>query len=157
MDNNLISLFNDLKSRGVISNFANAESFFSLKENKKTIYLGIDCTADSLHIGHLFPLIQTVRFAKEGFKVLIILGEATSKIGDPSDKLKERPQLDETEIKNYSTRIREQLQSLLIKEPCEKFIDEIDFLPLERFYSKNLLKQIYSVLGIKEEDKKAVK
>src|SRR5438128_1581983 len=94
MSTNLEIFFQDLQKRGIIADVANLENFYQLKPEEKVVYLGIDCTGESLHIGHLFSLIQTIRFAKEGFKILLVLGGATSKIGDPSDKLKERPQLE---------------------------------------------------------------
>src|SRR5215213_4882602 len=105
MSASLKTFFQDLQNRGVIANHANLENFYQLEPEQKVIYLGIDCTAESLHIGHLFQLIQTIRFAKEGFTVLLVLGGATSKIGDPSDKLKERPQLASEKIDEYQKKI----------------------------------------------------
>src|SRR4051812_34343072 len=100
MTEKLVNFFQDLQKRGIIANSANLENFYQLKPNEKVIYLGIDCTAESLHIGHLFLLIQTIRFAHQGFQILLVLGGATSKIGDPSDKLKERPQLTTESLSN---------------------------------------------------------
>src|SRR6185312_17087236 len=96
----------DLQKRGIISNIANEENFYQLKPEEKVVYLGVDCTSENLHIGHLFQIIQTIRFAKEGFTVLLVLGGATSKIGDPSDKDKERPLLAEEQIKNFQIQIK---------------------------------------------------
>ncbi|CAH1759190.1 15284_t:CDS:2 [Entrophospora sp. SA101] len=100
--------------------------------------------AKNLHIGHLFTILQTIRFAQKGFKILLVFGGATSKIGDPSDKLKERPQLADDEIKNYYQKIEGQITDLLLKEkkPCQP-----GFRPLELFYSDNpvLLKDIYQI------------
>src|SRR3954468_10238935 len=128
MSANLKAFFQDLHKRGVIANHANLENnFYQLKANERVIYLGIDCTAESLHIGHLFLYLQTVRFAKEGFTVLLVLGGATSKIGDPSDKDKERPLLEEKLIEDYQEKIKSQLERILI-EP--KRIGKIDFSPL---------------------------
>src|SRR3954451_14874217 len=98
--------FQDLQKRGLIANFANLNNFYRLKSEEKVVYLGIDCTGERLHIGHLFLYFQTIRFAKEGFKVLLVLGGATSKIGDPSDKDKERPLLAEKDIENYQEKIK---------------------------------------------------
>src|SRR6266516_4008408 len=101
MSTSLKDFFQDLQKREIVANYANLENFYQLKPTEKVIYLGVDCTGEKLHIGHLFLYFQTVRFAKEGFAVLLILGGATSKIGDPSDKDKERPLLAEKDIKNY--------------------------------------------------------
>src|SRR5256885_16472045 len=119
MSINLQTFFQDLQKRGIIANSANLEeNFYQLKPEEKVVYLGIDCTAESLHIGHLFLLFQTTRFAQAGFTVLLVLGGATSKIGDPSDKLKERPQLTLEKITECQKKIKLQLEKILI-EPKE--------------------------------------
>ena len=104
-----------LLALSLVSLRAESPSASSKKPDEKVIYLGIDTTAESLHIGHLFLLIQTIRFAQEGFTVLLVLGGATSKIGDPSDKDKERPLLEEKQIENYQEKIKSQLERILIK------------------------------------------
>ena len=153
MDSNLKKFFKDLQNRGVIANYANLENFYQLNDDQRIIYLGIDCTAESLHIGHLFLLIQTLRFAKEGFQALLVLGGATSKIGDPSDKLKERNQLEINKINDYQEKIKSQLNKLLI-EP--RIIKNFEFAPLELFYKDNpeLLNNLYQVLDINKQDNK---
>ena len=55
MSANLKNFFQELQKRGIIANSANLEeNFYQLKPEEKVIYLGVDCTAESLHIGHLF-------------------------------------------------------------------------------------------------------
>src|SRR6266513_4467530 len=120
----LLTFFQDLQKRGIITNYANLENFYQLETAEKVIYLGIDCTGERLHIGHLFLYFQTVRFAKEGFTILLVLGGATSKIGDPSDKDKERPLLEEKQIESYQEKIKSQLEKILIKP---KKIEKVDF------------------------------
>jgi tyrosyl-tRNA synthetase len=155
MTKNLELFFQDLNKRGIIANSANLESFYQLKPEEKVVYLGIDCTAESLHIGHLFLLIQTIRFAEAGFKVLLILGGATSKIGDPSDKLKERPQLGTSDLNNYFQAIKNQISRIVFRPSVSEITKDLDFLPLESFYSDNpeLLSNIYQILGISKESK----
>jgi tyrosyl-tRNA synthetase len=147
------SFLEDLQKRNIISNKANDENITNLKSEERIIYLGIDCTAESLHIGHLFLIMQTIRFVKEDFKVILVLGGATSKIGDPSDKLKERPFLEGEKIINYTSDIKKQLEDLLIKNTIDEINkEEIENLPLENFYSDNqeLLDEIYNILEIKQ-------
>ena len=153
MVNELEDFFADLQKRKIITNVANPDNFYQLEPSEKVIYLGIDCTNEKLHIGHLFQFIQTVRFAKEGFTILLVLGGATSKIGDPSDKDKERPLLAEEDIENYQEKIKSQLEKILIKP---KKVGKTDFSPLEQFYSDNpeLLNDIYQVLKISRSEKK---
>jgi len=154
MSVSLKTFFQDLQKRGITANVANEEKFYQLKPEEKVVYLGIDCTSENLHIGHLFQIIQTIRFAKEGFTVLLVLGGATSKIGDPSDKLKERPQLKTEELNKYYQAIKKQITRLVVRPPIPEIKKEIDYSPLESFYPDNpqLLDKIYQVLKIKKED-----
>ena len=153
MSTKLQNFFQDLQQRGIIANYANLENFYQLKPEERVVYLGVDCTAESLHIGHLFLYFQTIRFAKEGFTVLLVLGGGTSKIGDPSDKDKERPLLNVTQIESYQTKIKSQLERILVKP---KRVNPVNFSPLEQFYSNNpeLLSNIYRILKINSGDKK---
>ncbi|CAI2163584.1 2059_t:CDS:10 [Funneliformis geosporum] len=133
-EDDLVDFFQDLQKRGLIANSANLDNFYQLKSEEKVVYLGIDCTAESLHIGHLFLLIQTIRFAHQGFQVLLVLGGATSKIGDPSDKVKERTQLEVKKLVEYQTKIKEQLQKILF---TSRQIKKPQFAPLEQFYGED--------------------
>ncbi|KLL03999.1 MAG: tyrosyl-tRNA synthetase [Mycoplasmataceae bacterium CE_OT135] len=152
MSTNLEAFFQDLQKREVIADAANLKNnFYQLKSREKVIYWGVDCTNDSLHIGHLFAILQIIRFAQQDFRIILLLGGATSKIGDPSDKAKERPQLAEKELQNYYQQIEEQITNLLLKE---KKIGKLDFQPLELFYHDNpsLLKNIYQALELDKSD-----
>jgi len=154
MSTNLENFYEDLEQRGIIANAANLkENFYQLGPEDKVVYLGVDCTGESLHIGHLFLYFQTVRFAHAGFTVLLVLGGATSKIGDPSDKNKERPLLASNQIEDYQNKIKSQLERILIKP---KKLPLLNFSPLEQFYfdSPELLKDIYRILKINDKDKK---
>ena len=141
----------DLTERKLITNQANLANFIQLKPKKKVVYWGIDCTNDSLHFGHLFLMIQIVRFAQQGFQVILLLGGATSRIGDPSDKLKERPQLSKEKLKAYSQAIQEQIQQLLL---TPKNLPQLNFGPLELFYHEKpeMLKKIYQILQLKKQN-----
>ncbi|CFW93447.1 Tyrosine--tRNA ligase [endosymbiont DhMRE of Dentiscutata heterogama] len=149
MSNNLQLFFQDLQQRGIVANVANLDNFYQLEfePKKKVVYLGIDCTGERLHIGHLFLLIQTIRFAKEGFQILLVLGGATSKIGDPSDKNEERPLLAVEKVENYQAKIKAQIERILIKP---KKREKNDLAPLEQFYADNpkLLNDIYQILNV---------
>ena len=153
MSANLKNFFQELQKRGIIANYANLENFYQLKPEEKVVYLGVDCTAESLHIGHLFLYFQAVRFAHAGFTVLLVLGGATSKIGDPSDKDEERSLLNDSQVEDYQTKIKSQLKKILI-EPKE--IKKGDSFPLEQFYSDTpeLLNKIYQILNINSREEK---
>jgi tyrosyl-tRNA synthetase len=141
-------IINDFKDRGVFSNCANPDNFVSLEDNQKSAYLGIDCTADSLHIGHLLPIMQAVRLAKNNFKIFILLGGATSKIGDPSDKLKERPILQQKIIEENQEKLEKQLLRIFGRNE-EKTLSLKNF-PLEHFFinNSNVLKSVYEILNL---------
>jgi tyrosyl-tRNA synthetase len=151
-------IIEDFKNRGIFSNCANPENFLSLNDKQRCVYLGVDCTADSLHIGHLLPIMQAARLAKNNFKILMLLGGATSKIGDPSDKLKERPILDTKILLENQRRMEEQLR-LVFGRNQNKNVD-LKNLPLFSFFqnNENLLKSIYKIFELdllnKEQNKK---
>ena len=80
-------LFKFLKERGYIYQTTNeAEVEKLLTGEPTTIYMGIDPTADSLHIGHCFPLVVMRYLQEAGHKIVILLGGATSMVGDPSGR-----------------------------------------------------------------------
>ena len=64
------------------------------------MYVGIDPTAESLHIGHCFPLIVAKYLQDAGHKVIILLGGATAMVGDPSGKTDMRKMVDSDFINN---------------------------------------------------------
>ncbi|MCL2042062.1 MAG: tyrosine--tRNA ligase [Bacteroidales bacterium] len=80
-----------------------------LQKEMTTAYLGIDPTADSLHIGHLVGVMGLKHLQRCGHKPLALIGGATGMIGDPSGKSQERNLLDETTIKHNQECIKKQL------------------------------------------------
>ncbi|WP_114751909.1 tyrosine--tRNA ligase [Pleomorphovibrio marinus] len=84
-----------------------------LKEGMKTAYLGIDPTADSLHIGHLVGVMTLVHFQRSGHKPLALVGGATGMIGDPSFKSAERNLLDKETLDHNIKCIKNQLSKFL--------------------------------------------
>jgi len=84
-----MNFWEELKKRGLISQFTpGIEKFFN---KKGTLYLGIDPTSDGLHLGHFLGFSLLRRFFLNGFKIILLIGGGTAKIGDPSGKIKERP------------------------------------------------------------------
>ncbi len=84
-----------------------------LLSGMQSAYLGIDPTADSLHIGHLVGVMMLRHFQMAGHKPYALIGGATGMIGDPSGKSEERNLLDETTLKLNQEAIREQLSRFL--------------------------------------------
>ncbi|MBC53297.1 MAG: tyrosine--tRNA ligase [Gammaproteobacteria bacterium] len=93
-----VDILADLEARGLVSQMTSEDEFRShLLGGRRTVYSGFDPTADSLHIGHLVPLLALRRFQLAGHKPLALVGGATGMIGDPSFKAAER-QLNSTEV-----------------------------------------------------------
>lgn len=97
-------LFTELEKRGFINQCSNIDAVRDLLNNgKMVVYLGSDPTADSLHVGHLVPVMMMRWLQKYGHKPLMLVGGATGRIGDPSGRDTGRPMMDdETLNKNVA-------------------------------------------------------
>ena len=105
------SLINELEWRGYIHDIT-PQIDNQLNNESTSIYIGIDPTSDSLHIGNLSTLILLKHFQLVGHKPIIVLGGATGMIGDPSGKSKERNLLDKNVINDNINKISNQLHNL---------------------------------------------
>ncbi|MDO6562151.1 tyrosine--tRNA ligase [Amphritea sp. 1_MG-2023] len=85
------TLLNDLQGRGLIAQHSgDIDTLAEHLQPPRTLYCGFDPTADSLHIGHLVPLLMLKRFQLAGHRPVALIGGATGMIGDPSFKATER-------------------------------------------------------------------
>ena len=110
----MTSIIQDLQSRGLIAqttDIAALDAF--LTENKISLYCGFDPTADSLHIGHLLPVLALRRFQQAGHTPIALVGGATGMIGDPSFKAVERSLNTPETVKGWVASIRAQLEPFL--------------------------------------------
>ena len=98
----------ELKWRGMIQDMMPGVEEL-LKKEMVTAYVGIDPTADSLHIGHLVSVMILKHFQRCGHKPLFLVGGATGMIGDPSGKSNERNLLDEKTLRHNQEAIKNQL------------------------------------------------
>lgn len=90
-------LMEDLQWRGLLYQQTDEEGLTKLVEDEKiSLYCGVDPTADSMHIGHIVPLLTLRRFQQHGHRPILLVGGATGMIGDPSGRSEER-QLQTTE------------------------------------------------------------
>lgn len=81
----------ELQDRGLIAQMTGGDAIIEhLNSGSRTLYCGFDPTADSLHIGHLVPLLMLRRFQQAGHRPIALVGGATGLIGDPSFKAQER-------------------------------------------------------------------
>ncbi len=102
----------ELKWRGMVHNMMPGTEEL-LEKEMVTAYLGIDPTADSLHIGHLCGVMMLRHFQRCGHKPLALVGGATGMIGDPSGKSQERNLLDEETLRHNQECIKRQLGKFL--------------------------------------------
>lgn len=102
----------ELKWRGMIHQMMPGTEEQLAKE-MTTAYLGIDPTADSLHIGHLVGVMILKHFQRSGHKPIALVGGATGMIGDPSMKSQERKLLDEDTLRHNQEAIKKQLSKFL--------------------------------------------
>lgn len=102
----------ELKWRGMIHNIMPGTEEQLAKEIT-TAYVGIDPTADSLHVGHLVSVMMMKHFQLAGHKPIFIIGGATGMIGDPSGKSQERNLLDEATIRHNQEAIKAQLSKFI--------------------------------------------
>ena len=90
------TLMNELEQRGLVNQCSNMDAVADLLNNgKMVVYLGSDPTADSLHVGHLVPIMMMRWLQKYGHKPIMLVGGATGRIGDPSGRDTGRPMMTE--------------------------------------------------------------
>lgn len=104
--------FEELQWRGLV--FDCIEGVQNLLATQSvTVYNGFDVTADSLHIGHLVPLLALARLQRYGHHPIAVAGGGTTMIGDPSGKSSERPLLSRQQIEENAEAIKQQLARFL--------------------------------------------
>lgn len=102
----------ELKWRGMIHDIMPGTEE-QLKKEMTSAYVGIDPTADSLHIGHLVGVMMLRHFQRCGHRPIVLVGGATGMIGDPSGKSAERNLLDEPTLRHNQEMLKKQLSHLL--------------------------------------------
>jgi tyrosyl-tRNA synthetase len=112
-----------------------------LGAGRVTAYVGYDCTADSLHIGHLMSMMLLRLFQKSGHRPIVLMGGGTTRIGDPSFRDEARPLLDDAEIACNMASIRKVFANFLVfgDGPGDAlmvnnadWLDELRYIPLLR-------------------------
>jgi tyrosyl-tRNA synthetase len=109
-------LLRDLEARGLIADVANGEELDAHlleADAPRTIYVGFDPTADSLHVGSLLPLLALRRVQLAGHRPIVLVGGGTGLIGDPSGKAGERHLNPVEQVAAWAERLKAQVRSLL--------------------------------------------
>ena len=110
-----MGIYEELVARGLIAQVTNEDEIREMVNNgKATFYIGFDCTADSLHVGHFMALCLMKRLQMAGNKPIALIGDGTTLIGDPSGRTDMRQMLTEEAIKHNAECFKRQM---------EKFID----------------------------------
>jgi tyrosyl-tRNA synthetase len=115
MENEMASnLIEQLQERGLVAQVTDVEALAErLAQGPIALYCGFDPTADSLHLGHLVPLLCLKRFQQAGHKPVALVGGATGLIGDPSFKATERKLNTEDTVREWVEKIRRQVAPFL--------------------------------------------
>ena len=119
----------ELKWRGMIHDYMPGTEELLNKE-MTSAYVGIDPTADSLHIGHLVSIMMLKHLQLSGHKPIALIGGATGMIGDPSGKSEERNLLDETVLRHNQDCIKQQLYKFLdfeVKPNTAELVNNYDW------------------------------
>lgn len=139
---------NEVLERGVAEILPGKETFAKkLSESKIRLYLGIDPTGSFLHLGHSVVLRKLQQFAKLGHEVILLVGNGTVKIGDPTGRDESRPMLTDEEIeKNFST-WKEQASKILdfsliqVKHNGD-WLDSLHFSEIVKLMAKTTVQQL---------------
>lgn len=108
------NLIEQLQERGLVAQLTDEEALAErLAQGPITLYCGFDPTADSLHLGHLVPLLCLKRFQLAGHRPVALVGGATGLIGDPSFKAAERKLNTEETVAEWVEKIRQQVSPFL--------------------------------------------
>src|ERR1035438_2323611 len=99
----------ELRWRGFLDATTSEDLDAFLLEASRTIYVGFDPTADSLHLGNLIPVMGLAHAQRHGHRPLVLVGGGTGLIGDPSGKSSERTLLTEDKARSNASQIRAQL------------------------------------------------
>ncbi len=135
------NVYDELKARGLI-NQETSEDIKEILKEKQTVYCGFDPTGDSLHVGHLLPIVILKHFENYGHKNIALVGGATGLIGDPSGKKDERTLNTKETVKEYSDLIEKQLLRFLNKEQTfftnnANWFSQLSAIDFLRDYGKN--------------------
>ncbi len=139
----LNELKQDLEWRGLLKDITSDEAFAKIVEAGDAFYVGIDPTADSIHVGHYMSISLTRILAKHGLKPVVILGGFTGMIGDPSGRNSEREVVDRDVIRNNVKLITEQVKTFTQKVG----IENLEVIDNTKFYEEMSIIDIYQLYG----------
>lgn len=129
-------LLNELQARGFINQTSNLDGLNdALNAGKITAYLGSDPTADSLHVGHLVPVMMMRWLQKYGHRPIALVGGATGRIGDPSGRDSGRPMMTEDVLAKNVAGLKRSFAKFLRFDDAENGAIMVDNYDWMRAYS----------------------
>lgn len=125
-----MSIYQELKARDFIYQETDAENIEKLLSTEKiTFYVGFDPTGNSLHVGHLLPIMAMRMLQMHGHTPIVLVGGATARIGDPSGRISARPILSIEEIDHNVECLKAQLSRFINTEAGKcHFVNNADWL-----------------------------
>lgn len=136
-----------------------------LGKERVTAYIGFDCTAPSLHVGHALQIMTLRRLQQAGHKPIVVIGGGTTKVGDPSFRNEARPLLSDAEIETNKAAIRKTFENFLtfgngpsdaIMVDNAEWLDKLEYVPflreIGRHFSINRMLAMESVKAKIEND-----
>lgn len=138
----------DLLERGVSQILPDAKSLAEkISQEKIRLYLGIDPTGSELHLGHAVALLKLQQFAKAGHEVILLIGNGTVKIGDPTGRDASRPMLTDEEIEanfvNWQKQASKILDfSLISVKKNGDWLDKLTFPDIVKLLAKTTVQQL---------------
>ena len=132
-----MTLFEELKWRGLINDMSHPELEEKLNNEKLTFYIGTDPTGDSLHIGHFSSFLIATRLKKAGHHPILLVGGATGLIGDPKPS-SERPMITKEEVDHNFKCLKKQAEDIFGFEVVNNYdwSKDINFIDFLRDYGK---------------------
>ena len=124
------SLLEDLEWRGLIAQSTDRKELESALAKPISLYLGVDPTAPSMHLGNLVVFLVLKRFQLAGHRPIALVGGATGLVGDPSGKNDERTLNEEKLVAEWVSKIRKQVEKILDfndKDTSAKLVNNLDW------------------------------
>jgi tyrosyl-tRNA synthetase len=132
----------DFAGRGCLYDCTDPQALDDLFARERvTAYIGFDCTAPSLHVGHALQIMSLRRLQQAGHKPIVVIGGGTTKVGDPSFRNEARPLLSEAQIETNKAAIRRTFENFLkfgdgpsdaIMVDNAEWLDRLEYLPFLR-------------------------
>ena len=124
------ALLDDLEWRGLIAQSTDRKDLENALSKPISLYLGVDPTAPSMHLGNLVVFLVLRRFQLAGHRPIALVGGATGLVGDPSGKNDERTLNEEKLVANWVSKMRKQVEKILDfkdKDTSAKLVNNLDW------------------------------